>query len=258
MYNPLKRLLIAVFKVPPEPEDPYGDPSQLRVFRASSRYLAYRRVTWAIGQLVAFWFVGSFAFGILAAGFDVEEELVRYAIFAVAGLLIVGWMCLVLMSWMMLKLDYEMRWYKVTDRSLRIREGVVHVREMTMTFANIQNISVTQGPVQRLLGIADLRVQTAGGGGGAPQQGAQQGFGMHIGFFRGVDNVEEIRDLMIERLRKYRDAGLGDKGDRAEQSAPETPARDDAGACSAAQALLDEVRQLRAAVTPSDTIWDKA
>src|SRR5207249_3022813 len=72
-----------------------------------------------------------------------------------------------------LRLDYEKRWYVVTDRSLRIREGVVKVREMTVNFANIQNISISQGPLQRILGIADLRVDTAGGGGRAanPQHG---------------------------------------------------------------------------------------
>lgn len=35
------------------------------------------------------------------------------------------------------RLDYELRWCIVTDRSLRIREGIASVRESTMTFANI-------------------------------------------------------------------------------------------------------------------------
>ncbi|HET7537279.1 MAG TPA: hypothetical protein VFJ90_12545, partial [Candidatus Didemnitutus sp.] len=35
------------------------------------------------------------------------------------------------------RLDYEMRWYMVTDRSLRIRHGVWRVSESTMSFANI-------------------------------------------------------------------------------------------------------------------------
>ena len=41
----------------------------------------------------------------------------------------------------LVRLDFEKRWYLVTDRSLRVREGVVNVREMTIMFANIQNIS---------------------------------------------------------------------------------------------------------------------
>jgi membrane protein YdbS with pleckstrin-like domain len=61
-----------------------------------------------------------------------------------------------LVSYVTIRLDYEFRWYKTTHRSLRIREGVWLVREMTMTYANIQDISVSQGPLQRLFGIADL------------------------------------------------------------------------------------------------------
>ena len=43
-----------------------------------------------------------------------------------------------------------------------------YVLETTITFENIQNVTVQQGPLQRLFGIADVRVDTAGGGGGGP------------------------------------------------------------------------------------------
>ena len=121
------------------------------------------------------------------------------------------------LTYFSLRLNYEMRWYKVTDRSLRIRAGVWSVHEMTMTFANVQNISITQGPLERLFGIADVRVETAGGGGGhGGPHGKGDGFGanLHTAVFRGVDDAEEIRDLMLARLRRVRGAGLGDLDDR--------------------------------------------
>ena len=114
-----------------------------------------------------------------------------------------------------LRLNYEMRWYKVTDRSLRIRAGVWSVREMTMTFANVQNITVSQGPLERLFGISDVKVDSAGGGGSAGSHGESHGQSLHVATFRGVDNPEEIRDLMLQRLRRLRDAGLGDPDDAA-------------------------------------------
>jgi len=43
-----------------------------------------------------------------------------------------------------------------------LREGVVVVREMSITFANIQNVAISQGSTQRVLDITDLRVVTAG------------------------------------------------------------------------------------------------
>ncbi len=151
------------------------------------------------------------------------------------------------LTYAMVRLDYELRWYMVTDRSLRIRTGLASVLESTMSFANVQQVVVTQGPIQRLLGIADVRVQSAGGG-GDDTHGKGQGDSLHSGVFHGVDNAAEIRDLILERLRQFRATGLGDPDD-----APAAPAADGAAvpgsdALTAARAMLAEARALRQAV----------
>ncbi len=144
------------------------------------------------------------------------------------------------------RLDWQYRWYIVTDRSLRIRAGLWSLQESTMSFANLQQVEVRQGPVQRLLGIADVRVQSAGGGGHVGGEGQQAHDSLHTGLFHGVDNASEIRDLILERLRHFREAGLGDPDDAtaAAPSAASAP-RD---TLVAAQELLAEARALRAAV----------
>ena len=38
------------------------------------------------------------------------------------------------------------------------------MHETTISFENVQNVEVRQGPLQRYFGIADVVVQTAGGG----------------------------------------------------------------------------------------------
>jgi uncharacterized membrane protein YdbT with pleckstrin-like domain len=137
-------------------------------------------------------------------------------------------------TFLALRLGYEMRWYIVTDRSLRIRSGVWSVEELTMTFANIQQITVEQGPLQRVLGIANVQVSSAGGGGGKkPGEKKKDG---HAGYFEGVEDAESIRDLVLERLRRYRDSGLGDPDD--------VPT-----ALAAAKQVLEETRLLRTVVT---------
>ena len=154
------------------------------------------------------------------------------------------------------RLDYEMRWYMVTDRSLRLRYGAWRVTESTMSFANIQQVAVSQGPLQRLLGLADVKVQSAGGGGGAAKEGkASDDDDMHLGLFRHVTNATEIRDLILDRLRHFRQTGLGDPDERAASaaSAPPTPTpRPTTGAVgdtlAAAQELLAEARALRKVV----------
>ncbi|HAV62851.1 MAG TPA: hypothetical protein DCY13_10850 [Verrucomicrobiales bacterium] len=148
----------------------------------------------------------------------------------------------------LVKFDYELRWYIITDRSLRIRSGVWDIREMTMTFANIQNTSVQQGPLQRLLGISDVMVRTAGGGSATEAQGQHRGAGemMHIGYFHGVENAGEIRDLLKERLRRYRDTGLGDPDEAVDSggSVPE-PVGNNQELLDAARAFAGESRRLR-------------
>jgi hypothetical protein len=145
------------------------------------------------------------------------------------------------------RLDYEMRWYVVTDRSLRIRTGIWRIQELTMSFANLQQVVVTQGPVQRLFGLADVRVQSAGGGGGARQH-QDENRSLHLGHFHGVDNAPEIRDLILARLRRFRESGLGDP-EETTKAAPASPAKPpDTDVLDAARLLRDEARALRAAL----------
>jgi hypothetical protein len=151
------------------------------------------------------------------------------------------------------RLDWEMRWYIVTDRSLRIRAGIWSLQETTMSFANLQQVEMSQGPLQRLLGIADVRVQSAGGG-SVPEHGKDAGESLHTGIFHGVDNAQEIRDLILERLRLFRQAGLGDPDDphaahdgRSAHTTSDAPAPSDA--LAAARELLAETRALRGALS---------
>ena len=90
--------------------------------------------------------------------------------------------------------------------------GILSLREKTMTFANIQNIEIRRNPLQRLLGIADVQVRTAGGGGGAAESG-HIGESLHQASFRGVDDPEMIRTTIAERVRLHRGSGLGDPDD---------------------------------------------
>ena len=98
-----------------------------------------------------------------------------------------------------------------------------------MTFSNIQEIRVSAGPLQNLLKIADVEVHSAGG---ATERG-----GGHIGKFEGVSNANEIRDILLERLRQYRDSGLGDSS-----TPTHAPAE---GAMEAGRTVLAEARALR-------------
>lgn len=146
------------------------------------------------------------------------------------------------------RLDWELRWYIVTDRSLRIRAGIWSLQESTMSFANLQQVEVSQGPLQRLLGIADVRVQSAGGG-RVSEHGKEAGESLHTGVFHGVDNAQEIRDLILDRLRQFRQAGLGDPDESHAPAATAPAITAEPDALAAAHELLVEARALRAAAS---------
>jgi uncharacterized membrane protein YdbT with pleckstrin-like domain len=225
-------------RVPPTPEPPPGSPP--RVFRAAPNFFKLRLIRWALTQLLA---ISGLLWAIYFVGWVATTPTPRAVVWLLQAGEVLGWTVFVfevILGWMIVRLDYEMRWYMLSDRAIRIREGIATVREKTVALANVQNIAIRQGPLQRWLGIADVEVKTAGGGGKSSEmEHHKTGEPMHVAYFRGVANAAEIRDLVREGVRVQRNAGLGDPD---EQEAPE----DDAHA--AAVELLAEVRALRAAV----------
>jgi hypothetical protein len=253
MLEPLQERMRRLLKVPPEPDPPVGDPSSVRVFRAAPGFLRYRFLGWGWKQLSAL--VGLlFGLGFAKSGMrylDEGPEVLRLLpwtwVEVIEYLAIAAFLIQLLYSLVLVRLDFRYRWYMITDRSLRIREGLWKVQERTMTFSNVQNVTIRQGPLQRMLGIADLRVQTAGGGGKVgddDEQGSADH--LHVGYFRGVANAAEIRDAVLARLRRLRGAGLGDP---EEPVAPVPAGLDPApGALEAARDVLREARSLAAAL----------
>lgn len=248
MLEPLRALLLRVLRVPPEPEAPPGDPATLRTFRASPRYFRYRVTRWLLKQIGAVigLFFGYFAFRAFLGrvGFDHIFVALAEVVF------IAGFIIQLPVSYAIMRLDFELRWYILSDRSLRIREGIVSVREQTMTFANIQNLEIRQNPLEQIFGISNVAVRAAGGGPGSKGPPGQSGSGsdMHEARFQGVDNAEEIRAVIRERVRLHRDAGLGDPDEPAAGVIARADSAADAwGVLDAARSVLAEVRALRAA-----------
>ena len=129
------------------------------------------------------------------------------------------------------RLNYEMRWY------IDHRPQLAHSQRRCVAsgdhddLCQHQGIRVNANPIERLLGLANVEVRSAGGGDtahGEPSSG-------HVGKFAGVDNAEAIRDLLVERLRVYRDSGLGEKTVEAHEPL----------SLSAAREALQETKALR-------------
>lgn len=239
VYRGVWGVLTNWLRVPDAPPDlPAGSGDAVRAFRPSYDWLRLRRLE--------FWLIATTIDAALLIGwiilFSVDSTIALW--------LLAPWLAVMIVpdiiAYVMLHLRYDTTWYVLSDRSVRIRRGVLVIQEKTLTFDNVQNVEVRQGPLQRCFGVANVSVQTAGGGGGASAHPGLAGAGSHHGMIEGVDNAQEIRELIISRVRARQGAGLGD-----EAPAP----RDTGGARSLGpehREALREVRELARAIARPD------
>ncbi len=236
-FQGIELWVLNLLAVPMAPELPEGSSDSIRVFRAGQNYYAWSVLVWATRAVLVFAGLAALS-GVVSANVSSAPAWMRTTFKLLLGLGWIAFAVAAVVTFVARRLNYRLRWYIVTDRSLRIRSGVFSVNELTMTYGNIQEIRVTAGPLQHLLGLADVEVQAAGGGGGDKQR--RRGSG-HTGRFEGLANANAIRDLLVERLRKYRDSGLGE--------AAHPPAASEPSEIAAARAMLEEARALRAAIS---------
>lgn len=200
-YAGVWRVLSDWFRVPTHPPTlPASEPGLVQAFKPSEHYLRYLKLFFWIAcvlvdlALASVWLVIALA-----------NPLV--------GLLITPLMLVVMIvpdivAYVAVQLKYDTTWYVLSDRSMRIRRGIWVIHETTITFENIQNIRLTQGPIERYFGFANLVVETAGGGSAAEPGGMA---GAHQGVLAGVAQAEQLRDHIMQRVRASRSAGLGDE-----------------------------------------------
>jgi membrane protein YdbS with pleckstrin-like domain len=233
-FSTIERLVLSVLRVPPEPEPPEGSPDSLQVFRAGRNFYRWCVFVWACGVVAILCLLTVIHFSLLHISPTWPKRAVL--LWRIVELLVItAFAAGAAFSYFAQRLNYRLRWYMITDRSLRIRRGVVSLQELTMTFSNIQEIRLSAGPIQNALKIADVEVHSAGGG-----SDAKGGGGGHVGRFEGVSNANAIRDLLVERLRRYRDSGLG------EVHHEDTAKSGDA--VEAARTVLTEAQALRRAI----------
>ena len=210
-------LLDRLLRTPPLPAPP-PEPG-VEVLRPAAGFTKYRLCQWAAGHGFALVFLTIFfsapALALLAAaGFLGQRRtsdmvpanamgIVAVALGVLVLLVLSGMVVKLVAGFFMARLDARRRWYILGERTLTIREGIWSVREMTFTYANIQDIRLSAGILSRACGIAHLTVETAGGGGGA-KQGGRPGLQMHRAVLAGLADAPRVRDLLLERQRLSR------------------------------------------------------
>lgn len=213
IYRGLWAVLVRGFRVPAHPPSlPISEGETLESFRPAPGFLRYLKLQ--------FW-------ALLIPGdvLPLAGWLAAFLIAPILGLVLAPFFLFLaiapdIVAYIAIHLRYDTTWYVFTGRSLRIRRGILVVRETTITFENVQDVKVHQGPLQRYFGISDLVVETAGGATGGSTPGKTMG--PHIGLLEGIANVQDLRERILAIVRLSTSAGLGDERDHGSDTLPHT------------------------------------
>ena len=223
-------------RMPDAPTPPWGSASSVRVIRPGRGYVKMRRWRWALSHLFALAAILFGIFGINLIDLGRLTHFLHMVIMPFEVLALILFPFGAALSFVLLHLDIRYRWYLLTDRSLRIREGLWTVREMTISLANLQHVGLRQGPLERWFGVANVEVRTAGGGDKEP--GADHTASMHIGLLRGVEEADALRDEIVARWQQAQ------APDTEEASTTELSQEPLASLRTAGAVLVDEARAL--------------
>jgi len=94
---------------------------------------------------------------------------------------------------------YDSIRYKLTGSEMEWRRGVWFKQTGIVPYNRITNVDISQGPVSRSLGIAALKIQTAGYS--APSSGYGRSSEIKI---EGVERFEELREYIMAFVRGRR------------------------------------------------------
>jgi membrane protein YdbS with pleckstrin-like domain len=204
-YEGLWGVLTPYFKLPKKPPQlPSLEGERIEYLHPSVEFLNYRKMEfWILLVVVDVLFIALWS---LIAFFSPRIALLITPL--MLGLIVLP----DIVAYIAIHLNYDTTWYVLSDRSMRIRRGIWTLHETTITFDNIQNIHIQQGPLQRWFGFADLIVQTAGGGSAAAQPGLANA-GAHVGVLQGLNNAAEVRERILACCGKLGGSGLGEEAE---------------------------------------------
>ncbi|MFZ5439467.1 MAG: PH domain-containing protein [Myxococcota bacterium] len=192
----LKPLFLPLLKLDFTPPHLPEGSSLVRSLKPSERWLAYRYLQTLFGFLNQFIGTGIAVIALVAKlgkwGLLIAAVVFALQCFAIGLALVTT------------RVDFELRHYLVGDRSLRVAQGAWKREEVTLSYANVQNLEVTQGPLERLFGFKSLIISTAGAD---TTPGAENS---HLVTLMGLEDADELRALILGMLRQQKDAGLGE------------------------------------------------
>jgi uncharacterized membrane protein YdbT with pleckstrin-like domain len=123
--------------------------------------------------------------------------------------------------------------YELDQEGITMRWGILFRREISLTYARIQDIHLSSNVVERWLGLAKIQIQTASGNASAELT------------IQGLKEFETIRDFLYSRMRGADDRTAAGVEQEATVSVPAETLRELA---ETLHAVAVEMRSMRAAL----------
>jgi putative membrane protein len=131
---------------------------------------------------------------------------------------------------------YHTMRYHFDGEGVAMRWGILFRKEVSLTYARVQDIHLSSNFVERWLGLAKVQVQTASGNAGAEMT------------IEGIHEFEAVRDFLYSRMRGAKEVGR----DPARPPAAVHPGEDADALTVALQEVASELRAVREALAASD------
>jgi membrane protein YdbS with pleckstrin-like domain len=121
----------------------------------------------------------------------------------ITGILIISSIVFIIISRIWASLFYDTYFYQIKESEIIIEYGVLFHKRTTIPFKRIQNVNVVQGPIMRFYGLKSIQMETAGS---TIYRPGPTGTGLSEGQIPAPEKPEELADMIIEMVKKYKAA----------------------------------------------------
>ena len=141
----------------------------------------------------------------------------------------------VIVVWWYYFFRYRTLHYQFDDQGVTVRWGILFRREVSLTYARIQDIHLVSNLVERWLGLGRVQIQTASGNANAELT------------IEGLRDFEHVRDELYVRMRGARPVARAQLPGMPSAMTPAAIAAPDAVSAALREAVA-ELRMLREAI----------
>ncbi len=145
------------------------------------------KVLWALNTIAFAAFIWLLMTWLAGLAFPEELLGVHSSIYPFMFLMIVGIVLIPYLVWV--ELRYRNYTYYIADTEMIIRKGILRVERITIPFEKVQNVNVSRSIIERVLGLATLKIETAG-----TNPGEAEGIIPGVSGYQAV--VDEILDMV--------------------------------------------------------------